>query len=226
MKLLNINLTRIKMKVNQRNTMNFKYKTSVFMRKFLLSSALIITLNSYSQDYKKTTKEGVIYLSSGEKLEGYVKLSWVYAGVQRKKPKVFLWKSKNKGKRKTFKAVEVDSILIHNEKTIYSLPVNKACKKMFFTICHDAKVPLVIFNMKVANTPNMSSQVSTEYWIWKKNLNKAFPLKTHFSSTKSFKRHIKEGLYECEKITSEFTPKELRKMDVIELVKYYNKCIE
>lgn len=196
--------------------------------KYLTLLFFIINFSIYGQNNGR--KDGSIFLSNGKVLKGYCRLSTVYAGIQRKKPRVYYWKKNKGGKKETYKAREVDSIIFSNSEVIYSLNVDKPCEKAFFFIIYDDKVPLVAFNMVRAAGANggfiTPGYTSNEFWIWKKEKNKAFPLKPRYSHTKSFKGCVRDYLSECPSLINNYKIKELKNMDIIELVKLYNNCIE
>nr|WP_299386066.1 hypothetical protein [Allomuricauda sp.] len=177
--------------------------------------------------YGQDKHEGTIFLSDGQALEGFVSFSTVYAGIQRKNPRVFYWENEEDGKKQTFKAAQVDSVVVKSG-IIYAIPVDKPCKKLFFKVLCEGKFPLVVFNMVHAGGPNFGfvTNGSSEYWIWKKNQNKAFPLKTVYSSTTSFKKQVRNYLSECPSLMDGHSLKELRNMEAVELYNLYKACIE
>ena len=91
-------------------------------------------------------------------------------------------------------------------------------------------MPLVCFNVVHIGGPlsGVSGSRASEYWVWKKEKNKAFPIKTVYSvhSAKSFKRRIRENLFECPRLVTDYTNKELKKIDAIELYTLYDDCVK
>ncbi|MCL6265744.1 hypothetical protein [Flagellimonas myxillae] len=172
---------------------------------------------------------GTIYLSNGTVLPGFVEFSRIAAGIQKKNPRVFYWGNETSGKKQTFKAVEVDSVTVKHRGVIYAIPVDKKCKKLFFKVLINGKHPLVCFNMVHIGGPlsGFYGGRSTEFWLWKKSDNKAYPLKTIYSdhSAKSYKRKAREFMYECPSLATDYSNKEMRNMEAVELYSLYNNCI-
>ncbi|WP_422861757.1 hypothetical protein [Flagellimonas sp. W118] len=189
---------------------------------------IILFLSISIQAQKKSP--GTVYLSDGRILNGLVEFSTVAAGIQKKNPRVFYWEKEDAKKKQTFRSVKVDSVSLNNEVTIYSIPVDKKCKKLFFRVLINGKFPLVFFNMVHIGGPlsGVSGGRASEYWIWKKEMNKAFPMKTTYSdhSIKSYKGKARDYMYECPSLAKDYSNKEFRKMDAIELYRLYNDCVK
>lgn len=199
------------------------------MKKLIIFALLLLPLFSFSQEWE--FYEGTIYFNNGEVKEGLVRLP-VSAKYLKGYGNSLQFKENEEAKKERFRnGEEIEKVIvkIQGKNGLYKyIPVKKR-KYQLFRVINETISPALYGRQMHGATPGggfVMYGMTSEYYIYDAEFEKALPLLKYARSFRYFRKHIKKYYPNCKQLIAELKENKHKYdfKDIPAIVEKASKC--